>query len=273
MRAQKNIAAAIAASAVLVTLTLPGCKSLLASGSFGNFAKNLKPAPEVSGPAITRKRLRAIDEVESALAAADASAGFTSYATSSDDRCYKGENEWFVRDGYAHRCTLRMTRFYGMSGDFRDQMIAFEDHLVTGGWRLPRAAPGEVPSGSFRDVFENYYDRHCRAPRIAVFNGSQPSCEISSLPRSQTSGYRKGELSLWIEYAERGESDAYMSSDVYMMELVQSAPTGSAFKQEDARYNLYQNTSVQDVKARVREITQAHSYVVSITVEKIYFEN
>jgi hypothetical protein len=260
VRSTKGIATAIVVLAPAATLLLSGC-SLLFSGGPGNIVRNLKSAPDAESPAIARERLRATEEIEAALAAVDAGSGFTSYATATGDRCYKGENDWKITDGYAHRCTVRTTRFYGMSGDFRAQMLGLEDLLASGGWQPPRSLP-DLPPATFREMFATYYDRYCSGNRIAVFGvGVDPlPCEVSKLPRSGSNGYKKGHLVLWIECAERGESD------LYMMDLMQRGP-------RDREPNLYQKTSLQDVAAQVREITASDRYVVAVTIEQTYFEN
>lgn len=270
MRAPKKVAIAIVAFAAVATLTLSGCATLLFSGGVGNIIRNLKPAPDVERRTITRKRLRATEEAEAALAVLDAGTQFTSYATSTDDRCYKGENDWKIKEGYAHRCTVRMTRFYGMNGDFRAHMLGLEDLLASGGWQLPRSTSAELLPATFREMFAKYYDAYCSGDRIAVFGSGRivrPTCEVSKLPRSGSDGYKKGNLVLWIECAERGETN------LHMMDVVQRVPIGAVFKEHDRRFNLYQKTNLQDVEAQVREITASHRYVLSVTVQKTYFEN
>jgi hypothetical protein len=269
VRATKKVAIAIVTLAAVATLTLSGC-TLLFSGGAGNIVRNLKPAPDAEGRTITRKRLRATEEVEAALAVVDAGTGFTSYATSTDDRCYKGENDWKITEGYAHRCTVRMTRFYGMSGDFRAHMLGLEDLLASGGWQLPRSTFAELPPGTFREMFARYYDVYCSGNRIAVFGSGpvvRPTCEVSKLPRSGSDGYKKRSLVLWIECAERGESD------LYMMDFAQKVPIGALAKEHDPKFNLYAKTNLQDVEALVRGITASHRYVLSVAVEETYFEN
>jgi hypothetical protein len=253
MKATKKVAIAIGASAAVVTLTLSGCMTLLFSGGVGNVVRNLKPAPDVEGRTITRKRLRATEEVEAALAAVDAGTALTSYATSTDDRCYQGENDWKIKDGYAHRCTVRMTRFYG-SDEFRRHVLGLEDQLASSGWQLPPA--------TFREMFATYYDVYCRGQRIAVF-GVGPitpmQCEVSKLPRSGSDEYKKGHLVLWIEGAERGERN------LVRMGFLQSMPVGIR--------TLYEKKNLQNVETLIQDITTSQRYVLSVTVAKTYFEN
>ncbi len=270
MRATKKAAIAIAAFAAVVILTLAGCATLLLSGGAGNAIRNLKPAPNVEGRTIARKRLRATKELEAALAALDSGTGFTSYATSTDDRCYKGENNWKIKDGYAHRCTVRMTRFYGLSGDFWAHMLGLEHLLASDGWLLPRSTYAQLPPATFREVLAKYYNVYCNGPQIAVFGSSRidpPACEISELPRNRSDGYKKGNVVLWIECMERGDSTPPMIG------LMQIVPIGGLFKERDRRFNLYQKTNLQDAEAQILEITASHRYVLSVTVQNTYFEN
>lgn len=264
MRTIKKVGILIVALTALFPLALTGCMSLLFSGGVGNIIKNHKPAPDVDGETITRKRLRATEEIAAALAVLDARSGLTSYATGSDDRCDKGENDAFTRDGYAHRCTVRMTRFYGTSGNFRTHMLGLEDLLAASGWQLPRS--------TFHEMFANYYDVYCDGPRIAVFGagpGVRPQCEVSKLPRSASDGYKKGALILWIEYGERGGDTLYVTD---MMNIMQRVPI-TTFKEGDRKFDLYHKQDLQNVGALVEDITAAHQYVLSVTIQDTYFEN
>lgn len=75
MRATKRVAIGIVGFAAVGCLTLAGCMTLLFSGGVGNIVKNLKPAPDVDGRRITRKRAEATQAVESALAAVERQSG------------------------------------------------------------------------------------------------------------------------------------------------------------------------------------------------------
>ena len=255
MRSTKKVTRlAIVVLAAVFTPMLSGCLSLLFSGGVGNIYRNLKPAPEAEGRTLTRKRERATRDAEAALAFVDTAPGLTSYATSTDDRCYKGENDWKITDGFAHRCTVRTTRFYGTSGDFKSQLLGLEDLLASGGWQMPRS--------TFRSMFATYYDRYCPTPHIALFGVGvgQPSCEVSRLPRTGSEGYRKGRIGLWIECAERGQDN------FSMMDVMQKGPNVG-------RSSFFQKTKLQDVNVQVQDITATHRYVISVTVEETYFEN
>jgi hypothetical protein len=119
-------------------------------------------------------------------------------------------------------------------------------------------------------MFVTYYDVWCTGRRIAVFAASPippMRCEPSKLPHVGSDGYKKGKLVLWLEFAERGQDN------LFMMDMVQRVPVGGIFKDSDRRYNLYQQTSLQDVQAVARNVTASHDYVLSVTVEQTYFEN
>src|SRR5262245_39637409 len=103
------------ALAMLFTLILTGC---------------MTAPPDPESRSVIRARVKATKEVEDSLAVLDTSTGFSSYATSTDDRCYKGENNWKIKDGFANRCTVRITRFYGIGDDFRAQRLGLEDVLA-----------------------------------------------------------------------------------------------------------------------------------------------
>lgn len=269
MREAKKMTFASVAFSIVATLLLSGCKTLLFSGGVGNAVKNLKPAPDIAGRSIAGARLKATEEVAAALVAVDAGTGFTSYATSTDDRCYKGVNDLWIKDGYAYRCTVRWTRFYGMSGSFRTQMIGLEDLLGSNGWQLWRSGYPEYQPVTFRGTFASQ-DAACGPQRIAVFGYGdmvRSTCDPSKLPRVRSDGYEQGKLRLWIEYQERDQVPEHM------MDFMQRVDIGGEYKQHDRKYNLYTKSNLQDVSARVREILELHPYAVSVTVEKIYFEN
>jgi hypothetical protein len=141
-------------------------------------------------------------------------------------------------------------------------MLGFEDLLASSGWQLPRS--------TFREMFANYYDVHCDGQRIAVFGfGPGPECEVSKLPPSGSDGYKKGDLILWIECGERGGDTLHVRN---MMEVMQRVPV-TTFKEGDPRFDLYKKQNLQNVGALVEDITASHKYVLSVTIEKTYFEN
>lgn len=258
-----TIATAVFAFATLVTPALSGCSLLFYEG-LGNIAKNHKPAPDVAGRRITRKRLQAMEEIEAALAVVDAGAPFTSYATAADDRCDKGENNLLTRDGYAYRCTLRMTHFYGASGDFGRIVLGFEDLIVSSGWQPPRP--------SFRETLASHYDRYCRGQRIAIFGaerGVDSLCDVSQLRPCGVEVYKMGGLSLWVMCGERGVSTLYVRD---LMDVLQRVPI-TLFKEGDPKFDLYKKQSLQNVNALLEDIGASHQYVFSVTIQKTYFEN
>jgi hypothetical protein len=89
---------------------------------------------------------------------------FVAYETSSQDICYDGTHNQTRVDEFAHRCTLRLTRFYGFDDSFRDKMIEFEHRVLAAGWDRGRW------DGPMENYMTNYYDvRHLRNnPSMAV---------------------------------------------------------------------------------------------------------
>lgn len=57
-----------------------------------------------------------------------------------------------------------------------------------------------------------------------------------------------------------------------MMNIMQRVPI-AIYKEGNRRLDLYHKQSLQDVGALVEDITAAHQYVLSVTIQKHYFEN
>ncbi len=138
------------------------------------------------------------------------------YAESKHDVCYSGENNFMRSEGYAHRCTLQVTRFYGFDGDFRQKMINFEKGIISAGWHLG-LGNGDGRSRFTGDSMEaymlNYYDTR---PNVTVDQIAGPL------------GYSKGPFDLRIKWAERNMTQRLS------LELLQNA-TGNLNRFHDER--------------------------------------
>jgi hypothetical protein len=169
------------------------------------------------------------------------------YETSKDDACYDGVNNFKIRDGYAHHCTLRVTRFYGVDGDFRQKMIGFEKQIIAAGWHFELGnGDGRYthPSDSMESDMLIYYDTR---PYGTVDHVAGPL------------GYSKVAFDLRIKWAERNTTDRRG------LEYLQRV-TGNM-----TRY--YKEQSLQDVDDLFRRVTRDHRYVLAIAIEGHYFEN
>jgi hypothetical protein len=45
------------------------------------------------------------------------------------------------------------------------------------------------------------------------------------------------------------------------------------YKEGDPKFDLYKKQNLQNVNALIEDITASHPYVLSVTLQKTYFEN
>ena len=223
------------------------------SGGVEGLRKRRIPAPDVNGPTVTSRRMAMKNDIEAAFNVLDNGAGFTRHAISTHDRCYKGEADWKFVDPYAHRCELRVTRFYGFNGDFRIQMIKFETLLDHSGWTLPDGF-------TIQRIMIDYYDpRHGRPMPLPFLGGNDVRRYlISDLPTP--SEYHKNNLALNIVYVEKETDDLYR--------------LGSAQKIIDYTHVVtHDDKEFQDARAVFQKITKSCKYVLAVPIQGTYFEN
>lgn len=122
------------------------------SGGLSNAVLNLKPRPDVESFPIKTARQRLEAKTDATLQAVETDNGFVAYASAKHDRCDLGRNEWKVRDGYAHRCTLQLTRFFGLDDSFRGKMIEFEKRLLNTGWKGSGQIIASYPHTATREM-------------------------------------------------------------------------------------------------------------------------
>lgn len=237
---------------ILITIPLAGLTLIWIAFS-GGIDREAKPAPDPNSSNIIAKRDAAKTSINQAFEALDASIGFTNYATSTHDRCYEGQNNWKVHDGYSHRCGYRVTRFYGFNGDFRQQMIDFEQKIDSIGWEHP-----DDGALTLRRIMEDYYDVYY-GPDKAETRGFPGEYLVSNLP-TPTIGYEKGAGVLEIEYAEKA------TKDLFQLEYAQALS-------RDTLAETYENKDFQDINAVFQEITNDNDFVLVIAIQKDYFQN
>jgi len=104
------------------------------SGGISAVVSNLKPAPNPESYSVTTKRNNARQSLEVSFAELAGKVRFAEYATSSHDLCYEGQNNWKVKSGYAHSCDYRLTKYYGFNGDFRQEMLDFDQKITSLSW-------------------------------------------------------------------------------------------------------------------------------------------
>jgi hypothetical protein len=218
----------------------------LNGGVYGTIL-NMKPRPDPDSPGINRDRAKLEADIDAAFQRVVANTDLAYYETSKDDACYDGVNNFKISDGYAHRCRLRVTRFYGFDGDFRQKMIDFEKGIIAAGWHF------ELGNGDGRythpsDSMESY---------MLVYYDTRPYGTVDHV--AGPLGYSKGAFDLRIKWAERNTTDRRSLKDL------------QSVTENMTRY--YKQQSLQDVDDLFRRVTRDHRYVLAIAIEGNYFEN
>ncbi len=182
--------------------------------------------------------------IEAAFNALEARTDFATHATYTDHYCEEGKNDWKGRTGYAHRCPIRITRYYGVSGDFRTQMIGFEKLLSTKGWTLPQA--------SITETLRHQHGPLCASRSRPLFGGGHDAhtCALAHLAKPNEP-YTKGNFQLFIVFADR---------EVESMNLI-------------TRFAAFDGPLFYNSRRMFREITGSYPYALAIAIQGIYFDN
>jgi hypothetical protein len=216
------------------------------NGGIVNTIRNLKPRPDLNDVAIKSDRTALEAAIAGALQSIETNRGFTAYATSKDDRCYEGQNNYKVTEGFAHRCTLRLTRFYGFDGDFRQQMIDLEKTLIDAGWKNGLAYDPRASEHNMENMMINYYDRYYGRDYLTVDRIAAPL------------GYHTGTWKLEIRWAEKDTRDL---SRLESNQKIRSS------------WQFYERPELASVDQVFNKATQDHRYVAGIAISGHYFEN
>lgn len=240
----------IIVSLIIIAIPILGYLLLVISfsGGIDGVISDLKPAPNPESSSIVAKRNVAKDSISNSFIELERQIGFSSYATSTHDRCYKGQNNWKVKDGYAHRCDYRLTKYYSFNGDFRQEMLGFDQKLLSLGWS---------PNGlTMSKMFVNYYDVYYGQDKSRPRNFPEGYL-VSSLP---TPGYSKDSQRMELEFAERDTKDLF----------------GIEYTQEvsgDTSFETYENKNFQDIKTLFQKIIKDNKFVIVISLQQNYFQN
>jgi hypothetical protein len=171
----------LVATAVLLT----GCVEVMGpSGPSG-------PPPDPMGAEIVSLRESGARKADRALAQATRLLGGEVLGRASNDRCWEGQRNWKVDDGYDYRCALRRVVVVGVDGDFRKLIARFDRRLFAAGWECGRYG-SSCESNSF--LANDYWEMR-RAERIP----GQPY-PVWKLP-TKSDGYARGDLDLLVDYA------------------------------------------------------------------------
>ena len=241
----------ITAAIIIVTAPLLGGAFLYVGfhGGIRGTILSLKPRPNLERADIKERRSKLRAEIESSFVQVMANTEFVAYETSSQDICYGGtHNPWRV-DQFAHRCTLRLTRFFGFDDSFRDKMIEFEHRVLAAGWNVGRWG------GSMENLMTNYYDvRHLR---------NNPSMAIDFVARPHGYYSDSGQLTMRIEWAERGSSNG---PGVNGLNFVQRGFT-------DFPPPFFRQLNVHEGHEVLTKVTRDHKYVLAVAIYGHYFQN
>ena len=211
-------------------------------GGIDGFISNLKPAPNPNSSAMNAKREAVTAEINQSFDELQNILQYNYYEMATHDYCSRGDNNYKRSDGYAYRCSLRITKFYGFNGDFRQQMIDFEQKIISIGWNPPSYGP----DNPCEKMLEEYYDPY-------------PGKLVSDLP-SRDCSYEKDGLSLESELAEK-ETRSFI-----LQNAVQKVSGGSYDE-------IYDEKNFQDSSLVTKMITDIDRFVLIISIQKNYFQN
>jgi hypothetical protein len=216
---------------------------------------SLKPRPDLERADIKGKREKLRAEIESAFVRVMGNTEFIAREASSYDVCYDGVHTWTMVDEYAHRCTLRLTRFYGFDDSFRDKMIAFEHRILAAGWDQGRTF--RFKSGYPMEYYmTNYYDvRHGRHPTVA-----DVPVQVVARPLGYHSDSARLQMEIvWAEQEARSNGIA-----VNALNLVQRS---------SAYVKFFEQLDLREGSEVLAEVTRGHKYVLALAISGHYVDD
>jgi hypothetical protein len=227
---------------LLVSVPLLGTALIFVamSGGVHSILLNMKPRPDLDSPELKRNRVRLGEQIDADFSRTVPGEGLVHYGTSTQDACYDGANNWKHKDGFAHRCTLRVANFYGFDGDFRTAMLDLEKALLAAGWQ-----------SNIHDI----------AWTLTRYDAAALSLlTVDRLPSPYP--YYKGGFTLDICWAERG------SRSLFDLKNIQADDIG--WVKEN---NFHDQRKLMDATDILRDATRDHKYVLGIAISGHYFEN
>lgn len=232
--------------ATVISLLVIGYLALqiVFSGGVFGFIHNLKSAPDPTSKRISERRNEVVSDITSEFKELETFECITFFNTSTHDRCYKGSSDWKRSDGFAYRCTFRMTKYYGFNTDFKKQMTDYEQNVFSKGWRLPYN-----DSLAVRSILNTYYGKP----------GKELVSEIPPL-QYEKGKYERDKKILAIDYAER------LTRDLAHIEYAQEV-TGSTYD------SIYEVRNFQDINAIFKQVTADNKYLLYVSIQQNYFEN
>ncbi len=218
------------------------------SGGISGVISNMKSKPKPNSSVVKNKRNSAKIAIEKEFTELETTQTLTYYGVSTKDVCYDGQNNLWVRDGYAYRCDYRATRYYGFNDDYRSTMLKYEEDITTLGWKQKSIYDGIANIISQYD--SNYKNKES-------YGGGS---DISGLPTVRN-GYIKNDVKMGIAYAEKEDANG-----AHALETARASTTESLLPS-------YKDEQFQDMNKLFQLITTDNQYVLAISLESNYFEN
>ncbi len=220
---------------------------LIFNGGVDGLISNLKPEPNPNSSAINANREAATARINQSFEALQNILHYHDYETATHDLCSRGSSSWKRSDGYAYRCSLRITKFYGFNGDFRQQMLDFERKIISLGWEPP-VYRSDNP---MEKMLEEYYDHYTTY--------QSGDLVVSNLPSSDCR-YQLGGLSLELEFAEKATHSFIHQNSIQKV-------IGHSYAE------IYAEQHFQDSSLVVKRITDTDRFVLIISIQKTYYQN
>jgi len=218
------------------------------SGGISGVISNMKSKPKPNSSAVKNKRNSAKIAIEKEFKELESTQTLTYYGESTKDVCYDGQNNLWVRDGYANRCDYRATRYYGFNDDYRNTMLKYDEDITTLGWKQKSIYDGVASIISQYD--SNYKNKES-------YGGGS---DISGLPTVRN-GYIKNDVKMGIASAEKEDANGE-----HALKTARVSTTESLLP-------YYKDEQFQDMNKLFQLITTDNQYVLAISLESNYFEN
>jgi hypothetical protein len=204
------------------------------------------PPPDAKSKSIVELRRDGTRDADQALADAATMLGAEIVGRASNDRCWEGQRNWKVDDGYDYRCSLLRALVVGFDGDFRGRIARFDQRLFASGWECDLVFECESNS----EFVEGYWKLRS-AERVK----GQPF-PIWKLP-TKSDGYARGDVRLYVEYAST------VAGSTHRLE------SATSMSQSGLR-RFYEDERPFDVQA-VLAAGRRYPYLVALSTEIDYY--
>jgi hypothetical protein len=209
------------------------------NGGIKNTVRNWTPGPDYGGHSFKSYQDKISAELDAGFRGLSEDRDLIEYAESLHDFCRQGLNGFLVSDGYAHRCRMHKTKYYGFDGDYPQILASLENLLLSQGWALEK--------GLWRGL------------RASADEAAQNPA-VTTIDQVPTFGeYHKGRLTLRIGLAEKATKQ-FLSLELHQ-------------KVDLPILGTYEVSRLQSTPEMIDRITHDHRYMIAIAIEGIYFEN